>query len=80
MKTSKWIKIKDSQQMIVWKNIDRNQRVIVRKGAKTWQTWIEKTKGRIASDESFISNGFIATGATKLKAIKAAKEYMTVRI
>lgn len=74
VKTKNWKKIKDRTNEEVWSN--GTYRVVSAKGDKSWVVWYEKNKGKIASDESFISNSYIGVVRTKEEARKIALKYM----
>lgn len=76
MAIENWKLIKNKPQEKVWANQKLNRRIISAKGDKSWQVFIEKNEGKIASDDSYLPNATISALLSKEDAIKKAKEYM----
>lgn len=74
-----WKKIKETGNEIVWVNEKKIMRVVASKGDKSWSSWYENNVGKVASNESFISNAWIAQGKTKSEAITKAEEFMGLK-
>lgn len=73
-----WKKKKDSSNETVWINEKTNRRVVVTKGQYSYQAWVEKNIGRVASDNAFLKNSYLTSSSstTKEEAIKIAVTYM----
>jgi hypothetical protein len=71
-----WKLIRSNINEQVWVNKKLGLRLISAKGDKDWQVFYEKDIGKIASEESFISDAFIGNNLTKKEALKVAKKYM----
>lgn len=76
MVMNNWKLIRSNNNEQVWVNKELALRLVSAKGDKDWQVYYEKDIGKIASEESFISDAFVGTNLTKKEAIEVAKKYM----